>query len=326
MLVPGPARPGLRGIAALDHEVRHDAVEDRVVEEAVPGERDQRRRRVRRELGVQADGERSAARLEHEPVAHACVERLRRGFVRSGLAGSGRLDALALIARGGRLVVAHHTRRRAAAERRRLPRARRASRAILSTWPSRDASGRRAAPSQMLEHHDEEWGVPIHDDRHLFELLTLEGAQAGLSWSTILSKREGYRRAFAGFDPAAVARFAPEGRRAPARGHRHRPQPAEGRVDGGQRRAGPRGAGGARQLRRLPVGVRRRRAGRGLGGARSPSSRRRPTSRGRFRRISSGAASASSGRRSATRSCRPSGWSTTTRVDCFRFEELTRGS
>jgi DNA-3-methyladenine glycosylase I len=59
----------------------------------------------------------------------------------------------------------------------------------------------------MLAHHDEEWGVPSHDDVHLFELLTLEGAQAGLSWSTILRKREGYRRAFAGFDPAVVAGF-----------------------------------------------------------------------------------------------------------------------
>ena len=59
----------------------------------------------------------------------------------------------------------------------------------------------------MLAHHDEEWGVPSHDDVHLFEMLTLEGAQAGLSWSTILRKREGYRRAFAGFEPAAVARF-----------------------------------------------------------------------------------------------------------------------
>ena len=57
----------------------------------------------------------------------------------------------------------------------------------------------------MLAYHDEEWGVPSHDDRHLFELLTLEGAQAGLSWSTVLRKREGYRRAFAGFDPEAVA-------------------------------------------------------------------------------------------------------------------------
>ena len=60
----------------------------------------------------------------------------------------------------------------------------------------------------MLAYHDEEWGIPSHDDRHLYEMLTLEGAQAGLSWSTILRKREGYRRAFAGFDPAAVARFA----------------------------------------------------------------------------------------------------------------------
>jgi DNA-3-methyladenine glycosylase I len=58
-----------------------------------------------------------------------------------------------------------------------------------------------------VAYHDEEWGVPSRDDRHLYELLVLEGAQAGLSWSTILRKREGYRRAFAGFDPVAVARF-----------------------------------------------------------------------------------------------------------------------
>jgi DNA-3-methyladenine glycosylase I len=61
--------------------------------------------------------------------------------------------------------------------------------------------------SLMLAYHDEEWGVPQHDDRLLFELLTLEGAQAGLSWSTILRKRDGYGAAFAGFDPARVARF-----------------------------------------------------------------------------------------------------------------------
>ena len=58
-----------------------------------------------------------------------------------------------------------------------------------------------------LAYHDEEWGVPVNDDVRLFEMLTLEGAQAGLSWSTILHKREGYRRAFAGFDAAKVARF-----------------------------------------------------------------------------------------------------------------------
>jgi len=56
-------------------------------------------------------------------------------------------------------------------------------------------------------YHDDEWGVPVHDDRLLFEFLVLEGAQAGLSWLTILRKREGYRRAFAGFDPDAVAIF-----------------------------------------------------------------------------------------------------------------------
>jgi len=61
-----------------------------------------------------------------------------------------------------------------------------------------------------VAYHDEEWGVPSRDDRHLFELLVLEGAQAGLSFATILRKREGYRTAFAGFDPAAVAGFGPE--------------------------------------------------------------------------------------------------------------------
>ena len=59
----------------------------------------------------------------------------------------------------------------------------------------------------MLQYHDREWGVPVHDDRRHFEFLILEGAQAGLSWSTVLNKREGYRKAFAGFDPAKVARF-----------------------------------------------------------------------------------------------------------------------
>ncbi|HAN05054.1 MAG TPA: DNA-3-methyladenine glycosylase I [Elusimicrobia bacterium] len=58
-----------------------------------------------------------------------------------------------------------------------------------------------------VPYHDEEWGVPVRDDRLQFEFLTLESAQAGLSWSTILNKREGYRRAFAGFDPEKVARF-----------------------------------------------------------------------------------------------------------------------
>jgi len=59
----------------------------------------------------------------------------------------------------------------------------------------------------MIAYHDKEWGVPVHDDRKLFEFLVLEGAQAGLSWSTVLKKRENYRAAFRGFDPAVVARF-----------------------------------------------------------------------------------------------------------------------
>ena len=66
------------------------------------------------------------------------------------------------------------------------------------SWPSSELD---------IAYHDNEWGVPVHDDQVLFEFLVLEGAQAGLSWSTILRKRENYRRAFAGFDPAKVARF-----------------------------------------------------------------------------------------------------------------------
>ena len=59
----------------------------------------------------------------------------------------------------------------------------------------------------MIRYHDTEWGAPLHDDHALFEFLILEGAQAGLSWSTILKKRENYRKAFAQFDPDKVARF-----------------------------------------------------------------------------------------------------------------------
>ncbi len=61
--------------------------------------------------------------------------------------------------------------------------------------------------SLMTKYHDEEWGVPVHDDRHLFEVLVLDGAQAGLSWSTIINKRENYRRAFDNFDVKKVAKY-----------------------------------------------------------------------------------------------------------------------
>jgi DNA-3-methyladenine glycosylase I len=73
---------------------------------------------------------------------------------------------------------------------------------VRCAWPGTDPLN--------LEHHDVEWGVPSRDRRHLFELLTLEGAQAGLSWTTILRKRDGYREAFAGFEPEAVAAFGPD--------------------------------------------------------------------------------------------------------------------
>ncbi len=66
-----------------------------------------------------------------------------------------------------------------------------------------------AQNESMWAYHDEEWGFPVHDDRKHFEFMVLEGAQAGLSWSTILNKREGYRKNFAGFDPAAVAKLTP---------------------------------------------------------------------------------------------------------------------
>ena len=71
---------------------------------------------------------------------------------------------------------------------------------VRCTWPA-------AGNELYVRYHDEEWGVPVRDDRKQFEFLTLESAQAGLSWATILNKREGYRRAFADFDPEKVARF-----------------------------------------------------------------------------------------------------------------------
>jgi DNA-3-methyladenine glycosylase I len=65
--------------------------------------------------------------------------------------------------------------------------------------------GTGAGKEFYAEYHDTEWGIPVHDDRHLFEMLILEGAQAGLSWETVLKKRQGYRQAFHNFDPAKVA-------------------------------------------------------------------------------------------------------------------------
>ena len=78
----------------------------------------------------------------------------------------------------------------------------------------------------MREYHDREWGVPVHDDRTHFEFLILEAAQAGLSWSIVLNKREGYRRAFSEFDPAKVARYSRGANRQAHRRSGDRPEPA----------------------------------------------------------------------------------------------------
>lgn len=80
---------------------------------------------------------------------------------------------------------------------------------LLDAGPGRRRCGWSGTDPLMVAYHDREWGMPEHDDRLLFEFLVLEGAQAGLSWSTILAKREGYRDRFARFDPAAVAAFGP---------------------------------------------------------------------------------------------------------------------
>src|SRR5271166_5248864 len=77
------------------------------------------------------------------------------------------------------------------------------------TGPDERRRCRWASREPLIADHDTEWGVPVHDDRTLFEMLVLEGAQAGLSWLIVLRRRAGYRAAFAGFDPDAVARFGP---------------------------------------------------------------------------------------------------------------------
>jgi len=110
----------------------------------------------------------------------------------------------------------------------------------------------------LRAYHDEEWGVPVHDDRRQFEFLTLEGAQAGLSWLTVLKRRDGYRRAFAGFDPAVVAAFDVARLDTLVQDPgiiRHR----QDRVDGHQRKGRARRRRGVRHLRRLRLGFRRRR-------------------------------------------------------------------
>ena len=101
-----------------------------------------------------------------------------------------------------------------------------------------------------IAYHDAEWGVPLHDDRRLFEFLILEGAQAGLSWELILQKRDSYREAFDGFDPERVAAYD-DAKVAELLGQsRNRAQPAEGGCGDRQCPGLPGGAEGVRQLRR----------------------------------------------------------------------------
>ena len=119
-------------------------------------------------------------------------------------------------------------------------------------WPGTDPF--------YVAYHDTEWGVPEFDDRALFEKLILDGFQAGLSWITILRKRENFRRAFAGFDPAVIARFDQAQVEALMLDHRHRAQPRQDRGDD-CRRARLARHPGARRLLALPVGFHRRPAG-----------------------------------------------------------------
>ena len=81
-----------------------------------------------------------------------------------------------------------------------------------------------------IDYHDKEWGTPVHDDRTLFEFLVLEGAQAGLSWDTILQKRINYRKAFNNFDPKKVAKYDSKKQKHAAEKPRHHPQHSESRV------------------------------------------------------------------------------------------------
>ena len=185
------------------------------------------------------------------------------------------------------------------------------SRASVRAMPERCAWVPSDDPDYVA-YHDEEWGVPAHDDRRLFEMLTLEGAQAGLSWATILHKRSGYRTAFAGFDPGSGRAHSAVRRSSACSRSRHRSQPPEGRVHGHER-ARVLEPARCTVVRCVRVGARRRRAVSSIarrGSADVPP--QSPESVDDESRNSSGEVSGSSARRSATRSCRRSAWSTTT--------------
>ena len=109
----------------------------------------------------------------------------------------------------------------------------------------------------MVRYHDVEWGVPVHDDRLLFEFLILEGAQAGLNWRTILDRRLQYRQAFSNFDAGKIARLRPKGHTAAALGRRHHPQPPQGRCRHPERAEIPGRSSRIRHVRQVHLAVRR---------------------------------------------------------------------
>ena len=138
------------------------------------------------------------------------------------------------------------------------------------TRPKKDVSRCHWAKSPlMIEYHDKEWGVPVHDDRGLFEFLILEGAQAGLSWATILNKRENYREAFDRFDAKKIARYDAR-KAARADGQcRHRAQPPENRRNDQQRPGVSGRAEGIRQLRHVHLEFRGGKPGKAGAGSRA---------------------------------------------------------
>ena len=169
-----------------------------------------------------------------------------------------------------------------------------------------------------VAYHDEEWGVPVHDDRQLFELLILEGAQAGLSWITVLRKRDAYREAFAAFDIARVAGFTAEDDRATARQPGDRPQPPEGARRDPYCAGRPGSPGATRLPRRVPVEASSAASHASIIGVDG----RRPAADARGAGDEQGAARRwappSSVRPSVTPSCRPPAWSTTTCDTCWK--------
>ena len=168
-----------------------------------------------------------------------------------------------------------------------------------------------------VAYHDEEWGVPSHDDRHLFEMLVLEGAQAGLSWSTILHKRSGYRAAFAGFDAESVARFgaADVERLLADSGIVRNRLKVESAIANARAALGARDAHGSLDafLWGLVPGAPLGPGWRETGSVPAETVESRALSKALKR-----AGFRSSVRPSATPSCRRSGWSTTTAPTCFR--------